>query len=590
MRIVSLLTAALFALPTFAQKDPPPNVVIFFVDDMGWSDNTLFGTEGFYETPNMQRLAAQGVLFSDAYASAPVCTPTRIGLATGVNPARTHITNWTPGSTYNDQSHLREPDWDRTMNASEVTLGEAMSASGYHTAHIGKWHLGTSGHASADPLKNGFHINIGGSHKGSPPGGFFAGNDGGWSAPGLDTGTYDADDYLTNVLTDHAVDYIAGHANAPFFLEFNPYAVHAPIQAPADLVAHYQDKLDNADPGQYQYHNNPTYAAMIHTMDASLGRVMDALENTTDAEGNALMDNTIIVFSTDHGGLVNVQGGTGPTPPTHSFPLAGGKGSGAEGGLRVPTIVSWVGNSDIQQGVISDSLVVTHDIYSTVSDLTGVAGNAAHNQRMDSISFRSALEGDEGQRNTIYWHYPHISDQAGVGNVRNGRFFSAMRHGDWKLIYHYEDQSWELYDLAADIDESDNLATDNPGMTTALGAMLADWLVEVGAQMPIDSRNGQAVPLPQTTGNGLGDVNLDGFVDAIDLDVLVANWGDETRLFEWSAGELTGDGVIDQLDLDVVLTNWSDGNPPDVNIPEPASAMGMTGMMLMLMRRTAQRR
>jgi len=324
MRFVSALAVMLLALPVLAQGDPPPNVVIFFVDDMGWSDNTLFGTEGFYETPNMERLAAQGVLFSDAYASAPVCTPTRIGLATGINPARTHVTNWTPGSNYNGQSHLREPDWDRTMNASEVTLGEAMSAGGYNTAHIGKWHLGTSGHASADPLQNGFHINIGGNHKGSPPGGYFAGNDGSWSAPGLNTGTYDADDYLTDILTDHAVEYIGDHTDGPFFLEFNPYAVHAPIQAPADLVSYYQDKLDNAAPGEFQYHNNPTYAAMIHTMDASLGRVMDALENTTDADGNALMDNTIIMFSTDHGGLVNTQGGTGPTPPTHSFPLSGG--------------------------------------------------------------------------------------------------------------------------------------------------------------------------------------------------------------------------------------------------------------------------
>jgi len=240
------------------------------------------------------------------------------------------------------------------------------------------------------------------------------------------------------------------------------------------------------------------------------------------------------------------------------------------------------------QGVTSDALVVTHDFYSTVLDLTGVAGNTTHNQRMDGISIRSALEGGEGERDTIYWHYPHISDQAGVGNVRNGRFFSAMRHGDWKLIYNYEDESWELYDLDAGLDESDNLAADNPGMITTLGTMLSDWLVDVDAQMPIDSRNGQAVPLPQTTGLGLGDINGDGFVGLEDLDILLANWGDETRLLDWAAGEITGDGIVGQADLDVVLANWGEGTPPETAVPQPASALSLGGMVLMCMRRGAR--
>lgn len=580
MRFVLAIATMLITLPVMAQTDPPPNVVLFFVDDMGWSDNEVFGNQGFYETPNMQRLAAQGVTFSDAYASGSVCSPTRVGMMTGVNPARTHTTNWTPGSTYNGQSHLREPNWDRTMDASEVTLAEAMSAGGYNTAHMGKWHLGTSGTSAADPLQNGFHVNVGGTHTGSPLGGYFAGGDGGWNAPGLNTGIYASDDYLTDVLTDHAVDYIGNHTDSPFFLELNHYAVHAPIQAPADLIAKYEDKLDNAAPGEFQYHNNPIYAAMIETMDTSLGQVMDALENTTDANGNPLMDNTVILFTTDHGGLVNVQGGTGPTPPTHSFPLSGGKGSAAEGGLRVPTLVSWTSNSAFQQGSTSDALVVSHDFYSTILDLTGVSGNAAHNQRMDGISFRSALEGGEGERDTIYWHYPHISDQAGVGNVRNGRFFTAMRHGDWKLIYNYEDESWELYDLDADIAEADNLADNNLGVVTTLGTMMSQWLVEVGAQMPFDTNTNQNVPLPITPDEGLGDIDGDGFVGAADLDIIFANWGNQTRLLDWSAGELSGDGIVGLADLQIILGNWSNGSPPDVNLPEPTSALGFGGLMM----------
>ncbi len=491
-----------------------PNVVLFFVDDMGWSDNDVFGNEGFYETPNMQRLANQGVKFTQSYSSGTVCSPTRVGLMTGKNPAGTHVTNWTPGSSYNGQSRLRDPSWTKNMSSNEFTLAEAMRSADYETAHVGKWHTGTSGSSAADPLKNGFDVNIGGNHKGSPPGGYFAGSDGSWNAPGLNTGTYASDAYLTDVLTDHAIDFMEENRNKSFFLELNHYAVHAPIQAPAGLVAKYQAKLNNKQEGEFLHHKDPWYAAMIETMDNSLGRVLDTLSTTLDENGKPLAENTIVIFTSDHGGLATRQGGMSPlgTAPTSSYPLSGGKGSVAEGGVRVPTIISMPGNAEVTAGTESDALLVSHDYYQAILDLTGAevvppmlggGGRGSTPVVIDmeealknSFSIRSALEGGDGERSKIYWHYPHISDQAGVGGVRNGRFFTAVREDEWKLIYNYEDESWELYNIDEDLDESENLAPDHVALVREMGEEMSDWLVEVKAQLPIDSLTGQAVRLP----------------------------------------------------------------------------------------------
>ncbi len=314
----SLILATAFAGAAYAQQ---PNVVLFMVDDFGWTDwqyDPVLNPTGskLYETPNMLRLAQMGTNFTQSYAANAVCSPSRAAVMSGKDPARINITQWISGGNHFHPT-LAEPDWDKTLNSSEFTLAEALRGDGYDTAFIGKWHLGSNGSSAADPTQHGFDINIGGNHKGSPPGGYFAGSDGSWSAPNIGTG-FPSDAYLPDVLSDHAVQYIDDHnatsPDDPFFMFLSHYAVHNPQQAPADSIQYFQDKLNQG--GDFGEHDRATYAAMIRHVDDSLGKVLDELEQEN------LLDETLIIFTSDHGGLWAAQG-----DPTSNAPLRGGKGS-----------------------------------------------------------------------------------------------------------------------------------------------------------------------------------------------------------------------------------------------------------------------
>ncbi len=494
------------------------NVVFFIVDDMGaydWEENAALNPNGsvLYETPNMIRLAQEGVTFNQAYAAAPVCSPTRASLMTGKTAARHRVTEWISGGNHNSATLTQPTNWVKNLPDSEVTLAEMFQSNGYHTGFVGKWHLGQNGNSAADPLNHGFDYNIGGNHKGSPPGGYFAGGDGSWNAPGLNTGIYNSDDYLTDVLTDFGEQYIADHANQsePFFLMMSHYAVHNPKQAPASLVSKYNaKKTDLQNQGvDLQGHTNATYAGMVEKMDDSLGRLLDRLEDPNDDgdTSDSIRDDTIVIFTSDHGGLFAAEGGA-----TNNRPLRDGKGSVYEGGVRVPFIVSHTGNAQIAQGTVNESdRVSSEDLYVTLEEMTGTGGatggggpfapgSPISNANQDGVSFAGALEGQAHDRRYQYWHYPHWSNQDfGSGQVEGGKYVSGVRNGDWKLIWSYDRNEYELYNVVGDVGETTDLinASDKTKrIAYDLSLELNRYLDEVNAQTPILLSSGQPVALP----------------------------------------------------------------------------------------------
>jgi len=473
-----LLLAGFCAAPGVAAADPPPNVVVFLVDDMGWSDWEQDGRptgSSYYETPNMNRLVRQGVTFSNAYSASPVCSPTRNALMTGKHPARTRVTNWLPGGDFS--SNLSSPAWRRGLAAEDVTLAEVFRDAGYVTGFIGKWHLGSQGSTSADPLEHGFDSNVAGNYRGQPNSavGYFADLWGSFRLKSLGRWLSVPGDYLTDRLTDFAVEFIDHNAgsDAPFFLLVSHYGVHVPVQAPSNLVDRYRAKVAS------EAHSNPTYAAMLESVDTSLGRILDQLEV------RGVRDRTIVIFASDNGGSLTA---------TSNAPLRGGKGLLYEGGIRTPLVVSWTAEPRMARGSESETVVVSQDLYPTLLDLTGLSGDPVYNEDLDGVSFRAALEGDDRDCDVAYWHYPHVSPQS--QDVKGGRFVTAVRMGDWKLLYAYEDASWELYDLASDVGETTDLAGECTGIASELGARMVDWLVAIDAQLPIDEATGEPVALP----------------------------------------------------------------------------------------------
>jgi len=485
-----------------------PNVVLFVVDDMGWADwqrDAARNPTGspVYETPNLLQLAQSGVNFSSgAYASSPVCSPTRTALLTGKTPARTRVTEYIPGSGYATAT-LREPAWTKNLPTSEVTLAESLQSAGYTAGHFGKWHLGTPGNPGINPLQHGYAVNVGGTDAGGIGccGGNFAGSDGMWAGlPGLNTpGEFPAGKYITDALTDRANDFIGQRAaTGPFFLTMWHYGVHIPIQAPADLVAKYQVKIGTLQ-GQgvdLRGHTNATYAAMIESIDQSLGRMMNRLAdpNQDGDNSDSIRDNTIVIFTSDNGGVWGADGS-----PTDNRPLREGKGSIYEGGIRVPLIVNWTGNSNITPGTNTAARTSLYDLYPTLLDLAGLQADptVVRNGDMDGVSIRSALEGGAFDRGYLYWHYPHFSPQDRNSSLINGgSFVSAVSDNRWKLIFRYNERSYELYDLANDVGETTNVLGQNAGVAHALSLTLRDYLAGVSAQMPIEIATGQPVALP----------------------------------------------------------------------------------------------
>lgn len=429
-----------------AQSDSKKmNVVLVLIDDLGWTDLACYGSD-LHETPNIDRLARDGMKFTQAYSACTVCSPTRASLMTGKYPARLHVTDWIPGLAPANPK-LLIPDWTKYLPLEETTLAEVFHAAGYATASIGKWHLGEEPHY---PQKQGFDINIAGTIKAAPAS-YFAP----YNIPTLSEGS--AGEYLTDRLAEEAVKFIEQSRDKPFFLYLPNFAVHLPIQAKLELVEKYRSKYK---PGLK--HANPAYAAMLESVDQAVGRIRQKLDDLQIA------DRTAIVFTSDNGGHI---------PTTSNKPLRVGKASCYEGGTRVPLLVHWPGVT--HPGSVSDATVITPDLYPTLLSMTSLDDVPGH--RSDGISLIPVLkQSGPLNREAIYWHYPHYQLYQQGGTTPYG----AIRAGDWKLIEIFDDMRVELYNIREDIGEQNNLASEQPVRAKELREKLHAWRKEVGAQMP----------------------------------------------------------------------------------------------------------
>ena len=438
-----LFFATLLPLQCSGAATGKPNVVLILADDLGWTDLACFGSD-LHETPHLDRLAREGMRFTQSYSACTVCSPTRAALLTGKYPARLHVTDWIPGQMP-DNPKLLVPDWTKHLPLEEQTIAESFKAAGYVTASIGKWHLGPEQYY---PEQHGFDLNIAGTDKAQPPS-YFAP----WKIPTLPEGQ--DGDYLTDRLGDEAVKFIENARDQPFFLYLPHFAVHTPIQGRADLVKKYQSKLKAG-----LTHANPAYAAMVESLDATVGRVRAKLDELNVA------GRTIIIFTSDNGGRI---------PTTSNKPLRFGKASAYEGGVRVPLIVHWPGVTKL--ATTSDTPVITMDLFATLSEMCGMPVA----RKMDGISLVPLLRATgELSRDTLFWHYPHHQHYQLGGAMPYG----AIRSGDFKLIEFFNDLRVELYNVRADLSEQNDLASVLPQKVEELRSRLHAWRQEVGAQMP----------------------------------------------------------------------------------------------------------
>ena len=439
----SLFFFAVFSLQRGGAAATKPNVVLILADDLGWTDLACFGSD-FHETPHLDRLARDGMKFTQSYSACTVCSPTRAALLTGKYPARLHVTDWIPGQMPNNPK-LLVPDWTKHLPLEEQTLAEDFKAAGYVTASIGKWHLGAREYY---PEKHGFDLSVGGTDKAQPPS-YFAP----WKISTLSEGQ--DGDYLTDRLGEEAAKFIESAKENPFFLYVPHFAVHTPIQGPPDLVKKYQNKLTAG-----LTHANPAYASMVESLDATVGRIREKLDALR------LSERTIIIFTSDNGGRI---------PTTSNKPLRFGKASAYEGGVRVPLIVHWPGIT--KPAAISDTPVITMDLAATLIEMCGLPAN----RKMDGISLVPLLRATgELSRDTLFWHYPHHQHYQLGGAMPYG----AIRSGDFKLIEFFNEMRVELYNVRADLGEQHDLASARPQKVEELRRRLHAWRNEIGAQMP----------------------------------------------------------------------------------------------------------
>jgi arylsulfatase A-like enzyme len=455
-----------------------PNFVFFLADDMGWRDAGCYGST-FYETPNIDRLAKQGMRFTSAYAACPVCSPTRASIMTGKYPARLGTTDYFGGPQPNSvQGHwtrnkplLPAPYLDH-LPLEEITLAKALQQGGYTTFFAGKWHLGGKGYW---PENHGFDINIGGWQAGAPSSYFSP-----YKNPKLPDGP--KGEHLDDRLAAESVKFLEHVGQKPFLLYHAFYSVHIPLQAKRELIAKYEAKRKGVkakgplfrlegDRQARQVQEHAVYAAMIETMDRSLGRILDALDRL------GLADDTVVVFMSDNGGLSTAEGA-----PTSNLPLRAGKGWLYEGGIHEPMIVKWPGVT--RPGSTSRTPVISTDFYPTMLEMAGLP--AKPEQHLDGVSMVPLLRqtGSAAER-AIYWHYPHYGNQGGSPG-------SAIRVGDWKLIEFFEDHRLELYNLKNDLGEQHDLAAQQGKKAAELHEKLKAWRVAVGARMPSPNPNRQA--------------------------------------------------------------------------------------------------
>jgi arylsulfatase A len=437
--LVFIFVATLFARALAAAE--PLNVVLILVDDLGSTDMGYTGSDT-HKTPNIDKLAAESVRFTTAYAACTVCSPTRAALMSGKYPARLHVTDWIPGHV-RAQAKLRVPEWTMHLPLEEVTLAEVLKPKGYATASIGKWHLGDE---QFWPTAQGFDINIAGTHKGQPPS-YFAP----YKIPTLQP-EGNAGEYLPERESLEACKFIEANKEKNFFLYLPCHLVHTPLQGKPEVVAQYKAIISET-----AIHKNPVYAAMIQALDEEVGTVLKKLDALN------LREKTVVIFASDNGGLIG---------STRNPPFRAGKGSAYEGGVRTPLLICAPG---FAPGVCAEP-VITMDLYPTVAELSR---SGAAVPPMDGLSLVPLLKNPEAtlERDALYWHYPHYHPGGATP-------YSAIRSGNYRLVEFYEDGHQELYNLANDVSETNDLAQKEPSKLRELKSKLDAWRASVGAQPP----------------------------------------------------------------------------------------------------------
>lgn len=447
--------------------EAPPNIVFIMVDDLGFTDVNPYAAypDQYYETPNITRLAGQGMTFTNAYTNAANCAPTRASLMSGQYYPRHPVYTVNTGARGEaEERELVPVENETTLPLEKVTLAEQLQGAGYATAFMGKWHLGAP--SEAGPKQQGFDVNVGGTHTGAPswPGSYFRPN----NNPEIDDA--EEGEYLTDYLFRKATDYIHQHRDEPFYLQLSPYSVHSPIQAPESRVARYETK----EP--IHGRNNPTYAAMIESVDRGVGRIMQTLETL------GLKQNTLLIFYSDNGGHGGYHSiGLEENGTTDNSPLKAGKGSFYEGGIRVPLIVRWPGV--VRPGTTTDEPVIGIDFYPSL--LAAAGAESPSDYTLDGESFLPVLKESTAtlDREAIYWHFPGYLQGYSPGGWRTTPV-SVVRSGPWKLLKFYEGNRLELYNLDEDIGETHDLAQERPEKRKQLADRLNAWLEANDAPLP----------------------------------------------------------------------------------------------------------
>lgn len=474
---LSLLRFIFFLLliPAVIQAQTPenelPNILFILVDDLGNHDLGYTGSR-FYETPNIDKLASEGMVFTNAYAASPICSPSRAAIMTGKYPARLNLTDYIPGNRHYgphlDQKLTSHP-FKLYLDPSEITIAEAFKSKGYTTFFAGKWHLGEK--ENDYPENHGFEVNVGGNHTGHPSGGYFSP----YNNPQIPDGP--EGEYLTDRLTDETIKYISQKKEKPFFAFLSYYTVHLPLQGKVEKVKKYEEKrrhiefdgegFDRENQTYIKNHqDNPQYAAMFESLDENIGRLMEALSQT------GLERNTLIIFTSDNGGMATSN--LLDQIPTSNAPLRTGKGYLHEGGLRVPLVFRWTGN--IKAGSKNEVPVTGTDLYPTLLEMAGLM--PMPEQHLDGVNLSPLINGETIASRPLFWYYPHYS--GGLG----GRPSAAIRDGDYKLIYFFETNRSELYHLKRDECEDAELDDKFPGKRTRLNKKLQNWIGEMAVQLP----------------------------------------------------------------------------------------------------------
>lgn len=445
---------------TQTETPAKPNIIMLLVDDLGWKDVGFMGSK-YFETPNLDSLSQQSMVFTNAYAACAVCSPTRASIQTGRYPARTGVTDWirarfqVPGGDLetpppydeNEGKALRTPSNPYWMDLDEVTIGELLKQSGYFTCHIGKWHLGPDEYY---PEHQGYDLNIAGSDMGQPVNYFdpYA-NKKGVSFPNLQP--REEGEYLVDRLADELVNVVHENKDKPFFINMCYYAVHTPLMAKPEMIDKYEAKnvVDEQD--------NAVYAGMIESLDQAVGKLLNALKK------DDLLDNTMIVFFSDNGGLLG---------STSNLPLRSGKGYPYEGGIREPMFVYWKGK--IQPGSTCKVPISSVDFLPTFCSLTNTP---LPNKELDGVDISPLFYGENVSDRPLYWHFPHYRGNDVVP-------YSIIRDGDWKLIKRYEGKTFELFNLADDMGETTDLSDEKPEVVQQLNEKLESWLETSHAKLP----------------------------------------------------------------------------------------------------------